>query len=368
MKELTQLQYKKSPLHSWHMANGAEMMWDDGYPWAYHEGKDPLEEYEAIRTKAGLLDLFPLFMTEVSGAGAEKAIQQVFSNSLKGVKNGQIRYGAFVNPRGLMLDEGNVFKFADDHYWVIANGPGIDTLMEEFASGLEVNFKALTDELATIGVQGPQSRDILQKLIPSELNELPYYRFWTEKTEIAGYKGWIARMGYSGEIGYEVTVPVGVALPVWEALINEGGQPFGITAVDLARIEVGLLLIYEDYIPGRHSPWDLSMDRFIKVDTDCLAAKALADYGKNPPLRFKTLKLQGADVPSRCDGVFLNDEIIGSVTSAALSPRLGSIALALLKSEHAENSTRVRVATKGEMIPAEVSVLSLLDPEKKRPK
>jgi glycine cleavage system aminomethyltransferase T len=363
-----QLHYKKSPLHNWHMANGAEMMWDDCYPWVYHEGKDPLEEYEAIRSAAGLLDLFPLFITEVSGADAEKAIQQVFSNSLQSLQEGQIRYGAFVTPRGLMLDEGNVFKFAANRYWVIANGPGIDTLMEEYSSELTVYYQALTDDLATIGVQGPQSREILQKLTPSNLDELPYYRFWTEQTEIAGHRGWIARMGYSGEIGYEVTIPTGVALPVWEALVKEGGQPFGIIAVDLARIEVGLLLIYEDYIPGRLSPWDLSMDRFIKTDTDCLAAKALAEYGKNPPLRFKTLKLQGDLVPGRCDGVFINGEIVGSVTSAAFSPRLGSIALALLTSEHAADGTRVEVASGGRIIPAEVNVLSLLDPEKKRPR
>ena len=362
------MHYKKSPFHSWHMANGAEMMWDDGYPWAYHEGKDPLEEYEAIRSAAGLLDLFPLFITEVSGAGSEKAIQHIFTNSLKEVKGGQIRYGAFVNPRGLMIDEGNVFKFADDLYWVIANGPCIDTLMAEYASGLEVKFKSLTDELATIGIQGPQSREILQKFIAPDLDKLPYYRFWTEQTEIAGCMGWVARMGYSGEIGYEITVPVSDALPVWEALIKEGGKPFGIIAVDIARIEVGLLLIYEDYMPGRHSPWDLSMDRFIKVNTDCLAARELAEYGKNPPLRLKTLKLQGDVVPARCDGVFREGEIVGSVTSPAFSPRLGSIALAMLDSEHAENGVQVEVSTGGKMIPAEVQVLSLLDPEKKRPR
>lgn len=362
------MQYKKSPLHDWHLASGAEMMWDDGYPWAYHEGKDPLEEYEAIRTSVGLLDLYPLFITEVSGKDSEKAIQHIFSNSLKGIEEGQIKYGAFVNPQGLMLDEGNVFKFTDNHFWVIANGPGIDTMMKSYSAGLGVNFKTLTDELATIGVQGPKSREALQKLVPLALDELPYYRFWTEKTKIAGHEGWVARMGYSGEIGYEVTVPYNAALAVWESLLAGGGQPFGILAVDIARIEVGLLLIYEDYMPGRLSPWDLSMDRFINVNTDCLAAKALADYGKEPPLRFKTLKLKGELVCKRCDGVFLNGEIVGSVTSSALSPRLGNIALALIKSEHAEDGMQVEVAAGRKMISAEVSALSLLDPEKKRPR
>ena len=97
---------KRSPLHDWHVAQGAEIEWEDGYPWPMHEGRDPMQEYEAIRTATGIWDLFSTCKYEVTGPDAERMIQRRFTNSLANMADGQVRYGAFVNADGTMHDDG----------------------------------------------------------------------------------------------------------------------------------------------------------------------------------------------------------------------------------------------------------------------
>jgi aminomethyltransferase len=151
---------------------------------------------------------------------------------------------------------------------------------------------------------------------------------------------------------------------VWEALIEAGGMPFGLNAIDLARTEIGLIIIAVDYTPGETSPWDLSMDRFIKTDTECVGADALAAYGANPPKRFKSLQIQ-SDVAPEYGATVTKDGIpVGVVTSPAVSPRLGTIGLAILNADVAVDGEKVEV---GDAV-ATVATLSLYDPEKRRPR
>ena len=96
---------KHSPLHAWHEAHGAETMWEDGYPWTMHEGRDPSEEYEAVRTATGIWDLFSTCKYEVTGPDAARLIQRRFTNRVEGMRAGQVRYGAFVNADGSMVDD-----------------------------------------------------------------------------------------------------------------------------------------------------------------------------------------------------------------------------------------------------------------------
>ena len=209
-----------------------------------------------------------------------------------------MRYGAFVNADGLMIDDGNVYKFADDHFLVMINTAGIDDWFRETADGLDATIDHKTDDYAMIAVQGPTSQATLQPLTGRDLGELRYFRFWPEATTVADAEAWVLRTGFSGEKGYEVVVAPGDARRVWDALIAAGATPFGLTAIDLARTEIGLIIIAVDYNPGEISPWDLSMDRFIKTDTECVGAAALAERGANPPKRFKTLQIDG-DARSR---------------------------------------------------------------------
>ena len=273
---------KRSPLHDWHVAHNAEVIWEDGYPWAMHEGKDPLEEYAAVRTGTGIWDLYSTCKYEVTGPDAARLIQRRFTNSLAGMQEGSVRYGAFVNADGLMIDDGNVYKLADDHFLVMINTAGIEDWFRETASDLDASIEHRTDDYAMIAVQGPTSQETLQPLTDRDLGELRYFRFWPEKTTVAGAEAWVLRTGFSGEKGYEVVIAPGDAQRVWDALIAAGATPFGLTAIDLARTEVGLIIIAIDYQPGETSPWDLSMDRFIKTDTEVVAAAALTARACQP--------------------------------------------------------------------------------------
>ena len=358
----------RSPLHGWHEAHGADTLVEDGWPWPMHEGTDPMVEYEAVRTGTGIWDLFSTSKYEVTGPDAGRLIQRRFTNSLAGMQDGQVRYGAFVNADGKMIDDGNVYKHADDKYWVMINTPDIQDWFTETADGLDAKVAHRTEGFGMIAVQGPTAHDTLQGLTDRDLGELKYFRFWPEPTKVAGKDAWVLRTGFSGEKGYEVVTAPEDSQAVWDALIAAGGVPFGLTAIDLARTEVGLIIIAVDYNPNEISPWDLSMDKFIKTDTENVGAEALASYGATPPKRFKTLKIEGEAMPDYGAAVTKDGQQVGVVTSPAVSPRLGTIGLAILDAGVATDGEKVEVAIEGGTAPATVEVLSLLDPAKEKPR
>ena len=219
-----------------------------------------------------------------------------------------------------------------------------------------------------IAVQGPTSRGALQPLVDRGLGELGYFRFWPEPVTVAGVPATVTRTGFSGEHGYEVIVAPEDTQTVWDALLAAGGMPFGLTAIDLARTEVGLIIIAVDYDPGERSPWDLSMDRFIKTDTECVGTTALRERGEKPPKRFKTLQIEGDAVPDYGAAVTKDGLAVGVVTSPASSPRVGTIGLAVLDADVATDGEKVEVAVGEATAPATVEPLSILDPQKRRPR
>jgi glycine cleavage system aminomethyltransferase T len=221
-----------------------------------------------------------------------------------------------------------------------------------------------------IAVQGPTSQRTLQSVVDRDLAELGYFRFWPEQATVAGVPATVMRTGFSGEHGYEVVVEAADAQAVWDALLAAGGTPFGLTAIDLARTEVGLIIIAVDYDPGERSPWDLSMDRFIKTDTECVGAAALAERGANPPKRFKTLQIEGEAAPEYGAAVTKDGEPAGTLTSPCESPTLGKvIGMAVLETAQAEKGNLVQVAlAAGGVANATVADFPIYDPEKKRPR
>lgn len=359
---------RRSPLHDAQVAAGAEFIWEDGFPWAMRVGDDPMAEYEAIRTATGLWDLYSTIKYEVRGPDAGRFIQRRFTNDLSKVESGRVRYGAFVNADGLMVDDGNVYKLADDHYWVMINSTGLDDWFRESGADLDAAIEDATERMPMISVQGPTSRDVLASVTDADLGGLGWFRFWPEPVTVAGWQVRVLRTGFSGELGFEIVADPGSVLDVWSALVEAGGKPFGLDAVDVARVEAGLVIIALDYMPGETSPFDVSLDRFVAAGSECVGAPALALLAGSPPRRFKTLRIEGGTAPEAGAVVTRDDERVGTVTSPTSSPRLGTIGLAILDSPAAADGTRVQVAVEGGAADAAVDVLSLYDPEKKKPR
>src|SRR5437870_2654667 len=188
---MTEEEGKRSPLYDWHIAAGAEIIWDDGWPWAMNVGGDVVSEYEAIRTGTGLWDLYSTCKYEVTGPDATRLIQRRFTNDLAPMGVGAVRYGAFVNADGLMVDEGNVYKHADDRYWVMINRGDLADWLRETAEGLDAGVEHATERLPMTAVQGPTSRDVLQSLTDDDLTPLKYFRCWPDPVKVAGVDAWI---------------------------------------------------------------------------------------------------------------------------------------------------------------------------------
>jgi aminomethyltransferase len=254
----------RSVLHDAQAALGATFRDDGGWLWTMGFG-DPAGGYSAIRDGAAAWDVYPLVKWDVTGPQAGEAIQRVFTNDVGAQAVGQVHYGAFVGEDGVMVDDGTVFKHAEDHYWVLTNSSGFADFVREHGPGLDVSIEDRLYEMPLISLQGPQSRDLLQGLTTADLSGLRYFHFRTEPLEVAGVTTWLTRTGFSGELGFELFPTRDGAVDLWERLGKAGAVPIGLDTVEPARIEAGLIIYSTDYTPGEHTPFDVSLDRFVAL-------------------------------------------------------------------------------------------------------
>ena len=341
----------------------------EGWLWPNHFG-DPVAEHHAVRSRVGVWDESPLRKWDFQGRDALRAADRIFANDMLGLSAGQIRYAPFCDADGKMVGDGTVFKFDDEHAWVITALDSDLTHFQEVVDGLEVEIEPITTELPHVQLQGPRSRELLAGLCDADVGRLAYFRFFPGQVGVGGVAAWVSRTGYSGELGYEIFCAPGDAPALWSALIDAGAVPYGLAAVESLRIESGLVFIGYDYFARETSPYDMSLDKVIRLDTgDFHGKEALAATAADPPRRFVTLGLDGAVVPEYGAAVTSEGEPAGTLTSPCESPTLGRvIGLAVLESRFAEVGTRLEVAIGEGTAPAIVEPLPVYDPEKRRPR
>jgi aminomethyltransferase len=329
-------------------------------------------EYNAIRNAAALIDISPLFKYRVTGRDATKLVNRVITRDVEKMLVGQVYYTPWCDERGKVIDDGTVSRLADNVYRWTAADPSLRWFTQN-AAGMDVAIADISEEVAALALQGPTSAGVLRAVTDANIDGLKYFRV-TSGT-IAGVKVDISRTGYTGDLGYEIWAPWESALTVWDALIR-GGKPFdikpaGMLALDVARVEAGLLLIDVDFNSSKkaliesqkYTPYEMGLGRLVQLDKAPFVGRhALAVEHRGGPARMIVgLEVDWTEVESIYDRlglapvapaiasrihvpVFRDSRQVGKATTTTWSPTLKRmIALATLDAPHVKEGTRVQI-------------------------
>lgn len=235
-------------------------------------------EYAAIRGTAALIDVTPLFKYRVRGDGASALLDRVVTRDVARCKVGQVLYTPWCDEAGKVLDDGTVARLAEDDFRLTSAHPNLRWLYRN-AFGFDVEIADETEAVAAVSLQGPASRAILSGVAEGDVSGLRFFR--ATSTRVEGIPVTVTRTGYTGDLGYEIWVAADRAEGLWDRLVEAGAphglEPCGLAAMDVARIEAGLLLIDVDYVSARRALIDLQLSSPFELGLGWTVAK-----GKRP--------------------------------------------------------------------------------------
>ncbi len=346
----------------------------------------PVAEYWACREKAIVLDLSALRKFEVVGPDAETLLQHTMTRNVRRLAAGQVVYSAMCYDNGGMVDDGTLFRLGPDNFRWIGGDDHSGIWLREQAErlGLNVWIKSATDQLHNIAVQGPLSRDILKEIVwtpPAQptMEELQWFRFAIGRIgDFDGIPVVISRTGFTGELGYEIWCHPKHAVAVWDAVWEAGEprglSPLGFAALDILRIEAGLIMAGQEF-DDQTDPFEAGIGFTVPLESkedDFIGKEALVRRKENPQRKLVGLELAGEEMAVHGNCVRIGRQQIGVVTSGTRSPILGkNIALCRMSVDHAEVGTEVEVGKLDghqKRLPATVVPFPFYDPEKKRPR
>ncbi|SEN31060.1 aminomethyltransferase [Gemmobacter aquatilis] len=377
---------KETAFHARTEAKTRNMVEYKGYwlPQVY-SSNGTLEEYWACREKAVVLDLSPLRKFEVTGPDAEALLQWTLTRDVKKLSVGQVVYSAMCYEHGGMIDDGTLFRLGRDQFRWIGGDDYSGVWLREQAEklGLQVMVRSSTDQLHNLAVQGPNSREIIRRTIwtpPHQpmIEELGWFRFTIGRIGSPdGAPVVVSRTGYTGELGYEIFCHPKDGVAVWDAVwangADQGLRPMGLAALDMVRIEAGLIFAGYDF-SDQTDPFEAGIGFTVplkgKTD-DFIGRDALIRRKEHPMHKLVGLDIDAAVDVGHGDGVHVGRAQVGVVTSSTRSPLLGkNIALARLDVAHAAVGVQVEVGKldgQQKRLPAVIVPLSHYDPKKTRP-
>lgn len=345
-----------------------------------------IAEYWACREKVIMADLSPLRKYEVTGPDAELLLNTCVTRDIRKLAIGQVVYTAMCYESGGMIDDGTVFRLCKNNFRWIGGCDSSGLWLRQQAEQLKLRawVKDSTTQLNNLQVQGPESRNLLSQLVwtradQARLEELGWFRFSVARLHAEdGPPILVSRTGYTGELGYEVFCHPNDAESVWNAIWEAGQKydvaPLGLEALDMLRIEAGLVFAGHEFC-DQTDPFEAGIGFTVplKSKTDnFIGREALLKRKQSPQKKLTGLELVGEEAAAHGDGVYIGREQIGTVTSATISPVLSkNIALCKMKVEYAEIGKTVEIGKLDghqKRIPATVVPFPHFDPTKERVK
>jgi len=357
-----------------------------GY-WLPHcfNNEGAIAEYWACREKLALMDLSPLRKWEVLGPDAEALIQRIVTRDIRKLAVGQVVYTALCNETGGMIDDATVFRLAQDNFRFVGGDEYDGVWLSKVAAdaGLRAWVKPSTDQLHNLALQGPLSRDALTEIVwtpPTQpsLPELKWFRFLVGRIgTFDGIPIIVSRTGYTGELGYEIWCHPSDGPAVWDAVWTvaepRGCKPLGLEALDILRIEAGLIFAGYEF-DDQVDPFEAGIGFTVALanEEDFIGRDALIERSAHPQRRLVGLELEGNEVAGHGDEVYVDRRRVGVVTSGTRSPTLRtSVALCRMAVQFSEIGTDVEVGKLDGLqkrIPAKVVRFPFYDPDKTRPR
>lgn len=392
---------KTSPFHARTAPLVRAQAWRrwSGHQMASAYDPHPDREYAAIRNAAALIDVSPLYKYRIAGKDAIRLLDRMITRDMTKLRPGQVYYTPWCDGHGKVIDDGTVTRLDEGSYRLTSADSSLRWLHLN-SVGMQVEVEDLSERMGALSIQGPLSRAILSEATGTDLAPLKYFRMTL--AAIRGIPVAVSRTGYTGDLGYEVWVGADRAVELWDALV-ETGEPYGLTpcgvwAMDIARIEAGLIMLDVDYFSSHHAliearkstPYEINLGWAVSPQKGPFnGRRALAEERKRGPawgfvglevewdsfealFRAHGLPPQIPNVAWRASApVYRDGRQVGYATSGCWSPLLKkSLALAHLRAPHFEPGTQVKlevtVEHRRELARAAVRKLPFFDPERKK--
>ena len=357
-------------------------------------------EYWAIRNSAALIDVTPLMKYIITGKDASRLLNRVVTRDMDKLKVGQVYYTGWCDDEAKMIDDGTISRLDEGTYRMTSADPSLRWLSMN-SVGLDVEIQEVTDEVAALSFQGPNSRKILNEVADDPVDGLKYFRLM--QNQVDGIPVTISRTGYTGDLGFEIWMDAKDALTIWDALMDAGQDygivPVGILAMDMARVEAGLFMIEVDYTstnhawiePQKSSPFELGLDWTVALDKQgYFVGRRALEREKREGSLWKLMGLEvewdgmerlfkDVGLPPQIPGMAMRGSLpimvgnvqVGYSSTSTWSPLLKKyIALAHLQRPYYEVGTNVRMEITVEHhrqhAPAKVVKLPFYEPEWKK--
>jgi aminomethyltransferase len=329
-------------------------------------------EYNAIRNAAALIDISPLYKYLITGKDATKLVNRVITRDIRKVAVGQVIYCCWCDEQGKVIDDGTVTRLEENKYRWTAADPSLRWFRQN-GTNMDIQVEDISEKVAALALQGPTSGRLLKSVAEADIANLKYFRVTHGK--IAGIPVDISRTGYTGDLGYEIWVPWNDAVKVWDAVMETGKRfdihAAGMLALDVARVEAGLLLIEVDYTSSKkaliasqkYSPYELGFAKMVHLNKENFIGKAALEQDQKQAVarQFVGLEIDWTEVEERYEKfgltpaapsqasrvavpVYCGEKQVGKATSTTWSPVLKKmIALASVETSHSKLGTRLQM-------------------------
>ena len=343
----------RTPLTSWHEAQGAKMAPFAGWlmPIKY---ACILAKHLHPRKHAGIFDICHMGEFRIEGPGATEALSRAVSHNLETLAPGKCRYGFLLTEKGGVLDDGIIYRFGPDSFMAVVNAacaPGdLATLRARLPESIRITD--ISAETGKVDLQGPDSLDVLEKIMGENFHDLGYFSFRESKWQ--GVPVLVSRTGYTGELGYELYLPTDKTEAFWKALLaDERVKPVGLGARDTLRLEAGLPLYGHD-LDEEHTPAEAGMARMMTSQADYVGREGAQTVREV----LVPLQIEGRRAARHGDVLALpGGEAVGRITSGSFAPSLGYvIAFAWVAAAHADKEDFVVRASRTELPAKKVEI------------